>query len=54
MLRIRFGGWAGLLGGGLFFDASRLAVFTPLENLTDPRDERTRLHDLFELAVVAL
>jgi predicted transposase YbfD/YdcC len=35
--------------------SSRLvAVFTPFENLTDPRVERTRRHDLFELVVVAL
>jgi predicted transposase YbfD/YdcC len=35
--------------------SSRLvAVFTPVENLTDPRVERTRRHDLFELVVVAL
>ena len=31
-----------------------VAVFTPFENLTDPRIERTRVHDLFELVVVAL
>lgn len=31
-----------------------VAVFTPFENLTDPRVERTRAHDLFELVVVAL
>jgi predicted transposase YbfD/YdcC len=31
-----------------------VAVFTPFENLTDPRIERTRRHDLFELVVVAL
>jgi predicted transposase YbfD/YdcC len=31
-----------------------VAVFTPFENLTDPRVERTRRHDLFELVVVAL
>jgi predicted transposase YbfD/YdcC len=35
--------------------SSRLvAVFTPFESLTDPRVERTRAHDLFELVVVAL
>lgn len=35
--------------------SARLAtVFTPFENLTDPRIERTRVHDLFELVVVAL
>lgn len=35
--------------------SSRLvAVFTPFEDLTDPRVERTRVHDLFELIVVAL
>jgi len=35
--------------------SSRLvAVFTPFENLADPRIERTRVHDLFELVVVAL
>lgn len=35
--------------------AQRLvAVFTPFEDLTDPRIERTRVHDLFELVVVAL
>jgi len=35
--------------------SSRLvAVFTPFENLTDPRVERTRRHDLFELVVVAI
>jgi len=35
--------------------SSRLvAVFTPFEDLTDPRVERTRVHDLFELVVVAL
>lgn len=31
-----------------------VAVFTPFENLTDPRVERTRRHELFELVVVAL
>jgi predicted transposase YbfD/YdcC len=31
-----------------------VAVFTPFEDLTDPRVERTRVHDLFELVVVAL
>jgi hypothetical protein len=31
-----------------------VAVFTPFEDLTDPRIERTRAHDLFELVVVAL
>ena len=31
-----------------------VAVFTPFEDLTDPRMERTRVHDLFELVVVAL
>ena len=31
-----------------------VAVFTPFEDLTDPRIERTRIHDLFELVVVAL
>jgi predicted transposase YbfD/YdcC len=31
-----------------------VAVFTPFENLADPRIERTRIHDLFELVVVAL
>lgn len=31
-----------------------VAVFTPFEDLTDPRVERTRVHDLFELIVVAL
>lgn len=31
-----------------------IAVFTPFENLTDPRVERTRAHKLFELVVVAL
>jgi predicted transposase YbfD/YdcC len=31
-----------------------VAVFTPFEDLTDPRVERTRIHDLFELVVVAL
>ncbi|MEX2185246.1 MAG: transposase family protein [Pirellulales bacterium] len=31
-----------------------VVVFTPIENLTDPRVERTRSHDLFELIVVAL
>ncbi len=35
--------------------SSRLvAVFTPFENLADPRIDRTRIHDLFELIVVAL
>lgn len=35
--------------------SSRLvAVFTPFEDLTDPRVERTRVHDLFDLVVVAL
>jgi predicted transposase YbfD/YdcC len=35
--------------------AQRLvAVFTPFEDLTDPRIERTRVHDLFDLVVVAL
>ncbi len=31
-----------------------VAVFTPFENLTDPRIARTRRHDLFELVVTAL
>jgi predicted transposase YbfD/YdcC len=31
-----------------------MSVFTPFEDLTDPRVERTRRHDLFELVVVAL
>lgn len=31
-----------------------VAVFTPFENLTDPRIARTRKHDLFELVVTAL
>jgi predicted transposase YbfD/YdcC len=31
-----------------------VAVFTPLETLTDPRIERTRRHELFDLLVVAL
>jgi predicted transposase YbfD/YdcC len=31
-----------------------VAVFSPLENLTDPRLERTRRHELFDLLVVAL
>ena len=31
-----------------------VAVFTPFEELTDPRVSRTRVHDLFELVVVAL
>jgi len=31
-----------------------VAVFTPFEDLTDPRMARTRAHDLFELVVVAL
>jgi len=31
-----------------------VAVFTPFEDLTDPRVERTRAHDLFEIVVVAL
>lgn len=31
-----------------------VSVFTPFENLTDPRVERTRVHDLFDLVVVAL
>ena len=31
-----------------------VAVFTPFEDLTDPRIERTRAHDLFDLVVVAL
>ena len=31
-----------------------VAVFTPFEDITDPRIERTRVHDLFELVVVAL
>jgi predicted transposase YbfD/YdcC len=31
-----------------------MAVFTPFENLTDPRIERTRRHELFDLVVVAL
>jgi predicted transposase YbfD/YdcC len=35
--------------------SSRLvAVFTPFEKLTDPRIARTRVHDLFDLVVVAL
>jgi predicted transposase YbfD/YdcC len=31
-----------------------VAVFTAFEDLTDPRLKRTRVHDLFELVVVAL
>jgi hypothetical protein len=31
-----------------------VAVFTPFEDLADPRIERTRVHDLFELVVVSL
>jgi len=31
-----------------------VAVFTPFQDLTDPRIERTRVHDLFEVVVVAL
>lgn len=31
-----------------------VAVFTPFEDLTDPRIERTRAHNLFDLVVVAL
>ena len=31
-----------------------VAVFTPFENLSDPRVERTRRHKLFDLVVVAL
>ncbi len=31
-----------------------VAVFTPFENLTDPRVERTRDHELFDLVIVAL
>jgi predicted transposase YbfD/YdcC len=31
-----------------------VAVFTPFEDLTDPRIERTRAHELFDLVVVAL
>jgi predicted transposase YbfD/YdcC len=31
-----------------------VAVFTPFETLTDPRIERTRRHELFDLTVVAL
>lgn len=31
-----------------------VAVFTPFEDLTDPRIERTRAHALFDLVVVAL
>jgi len=31
-----------------------VAVFTPFEDLTDPRVERTRKHSLFEVVVVAL
>ena len=34
--------------------ARLIAVFAPFEDLTDPRIERTRVHDLFELVVVAL
>jgi hypothetical protein len=31
-----------------------VAVFSPFENLTDPRVERTRAHDLFDVVVVSL
>ncbi len=31
-----------------------VAVFTPFEDLTDTRMERTRAHNLFELVVVAV
>jgi predicted transposase YbfD/YdcC len=31
-----------------------VAVFTPFEDLTDPRIERTRRHELFDLVIVAL
>src|SRR5260370_42173047 len=39
---------------GFSMSGRLVAVFTPFENLTDPRVERTRVHDLFELVVVAL
>jgi hypothetical protein len=31
-----------------------MEVFTTFENLTEPRMERTRRHELFDLVVVAL
>jgi hypothetical protein len=31
-----------------------VAVFTPFEDLTDPRIERSRRHELFDVVVVAL
>ena len=31
-----------------------VAVFSPFENITDPRMSRTKLHNLFEIVVVAL
>ena len=44
-----------LTHGGFFVMSQRLtAVFTTFENLTDPRVERTRQHELFDLVVVAL
>jgi predicted transposase YbfD/YdcC len=39
---------------GISMSERLVAVFTPFEDLTDPRIERTRVHDLFELVVVAL
>jgi predicted transposase YbfD/YdcC len=39
---------------GFFMSNRLIAVFTSFETLTDPRLERTRVHDLFELVVVAL
>jgi hypothetical protein len=34
--------------------ARLVAVFSPFENLSDPRVKRTRGHELFDLLVVAL
>jgi hypothetical protein len=39
---------------GLIMSERLVAVFTPFENLSDPRIERSRRHELFDLLVVAL
>lgn len=39
---------------GFVMSERLVAVFTPFENLSDPRIERTRRHELFDLLVVAL
>jgi hypothetical protein len=43
-----------LTHGGFFMSQRLTAVFTKFEDITHPRIERTRRHELFDLIVVAL